>query len=67
MDPVSAYVEEHKLSLGRGVKDFVLWLTDNFHSQFRAFSDGLGWVIEATIAGLAFVPPVLRPREHHAH
>jgi glycine betaine/proline transport system permease protein len=59
MDPVSAYVEEHKLSLGRGVKDFVLWLTDNFHSQFRAFSDGLGWVIEATIAGLAFVPPVL--------
>lgn len=59
MDPVSAFVEEHKLGLGRWVKAFVEWLTDNFHAEFRAFSDGLGWAIEGVIALLAAVPPVL--------
>lgn len=59
MDPVSAYVADHKLGLGRWVKAFVEWLTDNFHAEFRAFSDGLGWAIEGVIGLLAAVPPVL--------
>ena len=58
MDPVSAFIEDNKLGLGRGVKSFVEWLTDNFHAQFRAFSDGLGWAIEGAIWLLSSVPPV---------
>ncbi|MEQ8815151.1 MAG: choline ABC transporter permease subunit [Thalassobaculum sp.] len=59
MDPISAFVEDNKLTLGRGVKTFVEWLTDNFYAQFRAFSDGLGWAIEGVIWLLSAVPPVL--------
>ena len=58
MDPISAFVEDHKLGLGRGVKTFVEWLTDNFYAQFRAFSDGLGWAIEGVIWLLSVVPPI---------
>lgn len=58
MDPVSEFVEDNKLGLGRGVKTFVDWLTDNFYAQFRAFSDGLGWAIEGVIWLLSAVPPV---------
>ncbi|MEQ8395157.1 choline ABC transporter permease subunit [Thalassobaculum sp.] len=59
MDPISAFIEDNKLGLGRGVKTFVEWLTDNFYAQFRAFSDGLGWAIEGVIWLLAAVPPVV--------
>jgi len=59
MDPISAFFEDNKLALGRGVKVFVEWLTDNFYNQFRAFSDGLGWAIEGVIWLLSAVPPVL--------
>lgn len=59
MDPISAYVEDNKLNLGRGVKSFVEWLTDNFYDQFRAFSDGLTWLIEGVIDVLLVFPPVL--------
>ncbi|EDP63476.1 putative BC-type proline/glycine betaine transport system, permease component [alpha proteobacterium BAL199] len=58
MDPISAFVEDHKLGLGRGVKTFVEWLTDNFYAQFRAFSDSLGWAIEGVIWLLSVVPPI---------
>ena len=59
MDPVSGYIEDNKLSLGRGVKDAVLWLTDEFYNEFRAFSDGLAVVIEGFISLLTAVPPIL--------
>jgi glycine betaine/proline transport system permease protein len=59
MDPISAFVEDNKLNLGRGVKSFVEWLTDNFYDQFRAFSDGLSWLIEGVIDLLLIIPPVL--------
>jgi glycine betaine/proline transport system permease protein len=59
MDPISTFVEDNKLNLGRGVKSFVEWLTDNFYDQFRAFSDGLSWLIEGVIDLLLIVPPVL--------
>ena len=59
MDPISAFISDNKLTLGRGVKTFVEWLTDNFYAQFRAFSDGLGWAIEGVIGLLSAVPPVL--------
>ena len=59
MDPISAFLEDNKLGLGRGVRTFVEWLTDNFYDQFRAFSDGLSWLIEGVIEGLSAVPPIL--------
>ena len=59
MDPISAFVEDNKLTFGRYVKEFTEWLTDNFHREFRAFSDGLAWVIEGAIDLLSAVPPIL--------
>lgn len=59
MDPVSTFIEDHKFGLGRGVKTFVEWLTDNFYGQFRAFSDGLGWAIESVIWILSAIPPIV--------
>jgi glycine betaine/proline transport system permease protein len=59
MDPVSGYIEDNKLNLGRGVKDAVLWLTDEFYSEFRAFSDGLSVLIEGFISILITIPPII--------
>jgi len=59
MDPISATIADNKLGLGRGVRVFVDWLTDNFHAQFRAFSDALGWAIEGVIWLLAAPPPIV--------
>ncbi len=59
MDPVSSFVEEHKLNLGRGVKDATLWLTDSYYAEFRVFSDTLSFVIEGAVAILIAVPPVV--------
>lgn len=59
MDPVSSFIEDNKLTFGRYVKDATEWLTDNFHREFRAFSDGLAWIIEGVIDLLGAVPPVL--------
>ena len=59
MDPVSQFIEDNKLGFGRSVRTFTDWLTENFHSEFRAFSDGLAWLIEGFIAMLASVPPVV--------
>jgi glycine betaine/proline transport system permease protein len=59
MDPVSQLIEDNKLSFGRSVRDLTEWLTENFHAEFRAFSDGLAWLIEGFIAALGSVPPVL--------
>ena len=59
MDPVSSFVEDHKLNLGRGVKDATLWLTDAYHAEFRVFSDTLSFFIESTTTALLAVPPVI--------
>ncbi|NQW08990.1 MAG: choline ABC transporter permease subunit [Alphaproteobacteria bacterium] len=59
MDPISGFIENNKLTFGRYVKQFTEWLTDNFHREFRAFSDGLAWIIEGVIDLLTAVPPIL--------
>jgi len=59
MDPVSQFIADNKLGFGSGVRRFTDWLTDNFHAEFRAFSDALAWLIEGFVEQLAAVPPVL--------
>jgi glycine betaine/proline transport system permease protein len=59
MDALSRFIEDNKIGFGRSVRSLTDWLTENFHAEFRAFSDGLAWLIEGFIDLLAAVPPVL--------
>lgn len=56
-DWVPAILTE-KIPLGRWVKDFVGFITDNFYDQLRMFSDGLGFVIDGLVALLQAIPPL---------
>jgi glycine betaine/proline transport system permease protein len=48
-----------KVPLGLWVKDFVDFLTEHFSDEFRAFSDGLGWVIDGCVHLLNAVPALV--------
>lgn len=48
-----------KVPLGRWVKAGVDWFTDQFFEQLRAFSDGVGWLIDGSVAGLNEIPPLI--------
>ncbi len=48
-----------KIPCGKWVKFFVDGLTDNFHKEFRIFSDSLEWIIQGTIILMAKVPPLV--------
>ncbi len=54
---VPAFLTE-KIPLGRWVKDFVGFITDNFYDQLRLFSDSLGFVIDGLVAVLQAIPPL---------
>ena len=58
MDPISRFIEDNKLGFGRWVRQFTDWLSESFHTEFRAFSDGLGWLIEHVIELLASIAPI---------
>lgn len=48
-----------KIPFGKWVKYLVDGLTDNFHNEFRVFSDSLEWIIQGTIILMAKVPPLV--------
>ena len=48
-----------KIPFGKWVKYLVDGLTDNFHNEFRIFSDSLEWIIQGTIILMAKVPPLV--------
>ena len=48
-----------KIPIGKWVKILVDGLTDNFHHEFRVFSDSLEWVIQGTIVLMAKIPPLI--------
>ena len=58
MDWTPSFLLE-KIPFGKWVKILVDGLTDNFHREFRFFSDSLEWVIQGTIVLMAKVPPLL--------
>jgi len=48
-----------KIPLGKWVKVFVDYVTDNFYDQLRLFSDGLGFFIDGLVNILQATPPLL--------
>ncbi|MBW1841443.1 MAG: choline ABC transporter permease subunit [Deltaproteobacteria bacterium] len=58
MDWTPAFLLE-KIPIGKWVKILVDGLTDNFHHEFRVFSDSLEWVIQGTIVLMAKIPPLI--------
>ncbi len=58
MDSLPDFLTE-KIPLGKWVRIFVNYLTDNFYAQFRAFSDGLGFLLDGVLGFLQWVPPLV--------
>ncbi|AZO28309.1 choline ABC transporter permease subunit [Mesorhizobium sp. M1B.F.Ca.ET.045.04.1.1] len=59
MDPISKFLVAYKIPIGRWGKDFFSFLTDNFDTIFRAFSNGLNFILDGAVDLLLIVPPVL--------
>ncbi len=58
MNLVPAFLE-HKIPVGKWARLLVDYLTDNFHDQFRLFSEGLDWLIQGVVYLLNAVPPLI--------
>jgi glycine betaine/proline transport system permease protein len=48
-----------KIPFGKWVKFLVDRITDDFHKEFRVFSDSLEWIIQGTITLMGKVPPLI--------
>jgi len=59
MDPISQFMIDHKIPIGAWGKAFFGFLTDNFDTIFRAFSNGLNFLLDGLVSILLMVPPVL--------
>jgi len=59
MDPISQFMVDHKIPIGAWGKAFFGFLTDNFDTIFRAFSNGLNFILDGLVNVLLLVPPVL--------
>ncbi|KAA3451954.1 choline ABC transporter permease subunit [Mesorhizobium sp. SARCC-RB16n] len=59
MDPISKFMVDHKIPIGAWGKAFFGFLTDNFDTIFRAFSNGLNFLLDGLVNILLVVPPVL--------
>ena len=59
MDPISKFMVDHKIPIGAWGKAFFGFLTDNFDTVFRAFSNGLNFLLDGLVDILLVVPPVL--------
>ncbi|MBW8907924.1 choline ABC transporter permease subunit [Mesorhizobium sp. RCC_202] len=59
MDPISQFMVDHKIPIGAWGKAFFGFLTDNFDTIFRAFSNGLNFILNGLVDLLLMVPPVL--------
>ncbi|TPL60096.1 choline ABC transporter permease subunit [Mesorhizobium sp. B2-4-2] len=59
MDPISKFLVSYKIPIGPWGKAFFGFLTDNFDTVFRAFSNGLNFILDSLVDLLLVVPPVL--------
>jgi glycine betaine/proline transport system permease protein len=59
MDPVSDWVADYKIPVGRWGKQFFDFLTDNFEWFFDSIADGLTFLLDGLVDMLLAVPPVL--------
>ncbi len=53
------WLTDHKIPLGRWIKDLVEFLNDHAEGFFNAISEGLGFLIEGLIELLKWFPPLL--------
>ncbi|MDX8502300.1 choline ABC transporter permease subunit [Mesorhizobium sp. VK4C] len=59
MDPISKFLVAYKIPIGPWGKAFFGFLTDNFDTVFRAFSNGLNFILDGAVDVLLMVPSVL--------
>ncbi|TPN82489.1 choline ABC transporter permease subunit [Mesorhizobium sp. CU3] len=59
MDPISKLLTDYKIPIGPWGKAFFGFLTDNFDTIFRAFSNGLNFILNGLVDLFLMVPPVL--------
>ncbi|PLP56007.1 choline ABC transporter permease subunit [Mesorhizobium loti] len=59
MDPVSNFLVAWKIPVGLWGKAFFTFLTDNFNSVFRGFSNGLNTLLDGIVNLLLMMPPVV--------
>ncbi|RUX02684.1 MULTISPECIES: choline ABC transporter permease subunit [unclassified Mesorhizobium] len=59
MDPISKFLIDYKIPIGPWGKAFFGFLTDHFDTVFRAFSNGLNFILDGLVNILLMVPPVL--------
>ena len=59
MDPISKFLTDYKIPIGPWGKAFFSFLTDNFDTIFRAFSNGLNFILNGLVDLFLMVPPVL--------
>ena len=59
MDPVSNFLVAWKIPVGLWGKAFFTFLTDNFNTIFRGFSNGLNTLLDGIVNLLLMMPPVV--------
>ncbi|WP_378949357.1 choline ABC transporter permease subunit [Mesorhizobium sp. ANAO-SY3R2] len=59
MDPISTFLASYKIPIGAWGKAFFTFLTDNFNTFFRGFSNGLNFLLNGMVDGLLYLPPVV--------
>lgn len=59
MDPISKFLMAWKIPIGAWGKAFFDFLTNNFNTIFRGFSNGLNFLLDGLVDLLLLVPPVL--------
>jgi glycine betaine/proline transport system permease protein len=59
MDPVTAWLDDNKLPIGRWGKSFFEFLTDNFEWFFDILAGSMKFLLDGLTDGLLAIPPVL--------
>ncbi|MER2534505.1 MAG: choline ABC transporter permease subunit [Rhizobiaceae bacterium] len=57
MDPITAFLVDHKIPVGAWGRDVFAFLTDNFNAFFRGLSGGLNGVLGSLVDLLLSLPP----------
>lgn len=59
MDPISAFIENNKIPLGKWGKELFTWLTDSFDWFFDGIASGIEFILEALIDLMLLPPPIV--------
>jgi glycine betaine/proline transport system permease protein len=59
MDPISAFLEDNKIPLGKWGKQLFTWLTDRFEWFFDGIANGIEAILETLIRVLLYPSPIV--------